>query len=97
MRMMTDSKDQGGSLEGEGGAGIAKTIHGGAAPASHKGPAGSGPRKGRGAPKGNRNALKHGRYAREMRELRAFVSARLRAARSAIWFANHHARKKGEP
>jgi len=41
-----------------------------------------------GAPKGNRNALKHGRYRREMRELRVFVTARLRAARAAIKLAN---------
>ena len=85
---------------GGGGAGIPKTIHSGCALAQHK--------RGRGAPKGNRNALKHGRYRREMRELSEFVRARLRAARNAIAAAKEsltlssskgeaeHARKKGE-
>lgn len=69
--MKNESTDQRGSRrEGEGEAGITKTIHGGDAHVSHKKIAGKGPGKGRGAPKGNRNALKHGRYSRHMRALR---------------------------
>lgn len=41
------------------------------------------PNKG-GAPKGNRNAIKHGRYTAAMRALRAMVRARLNSARAAI-------------
>ncbi|MGQ0740945.1 MAG: hypothetical protein ACT4OG_01430 [Alphaproteobacteria bacterium] len=37
-----------------------------------------------GAPLGNRNALKHGRYRKEMRALGAMARERIQAARAAI-------------
>jgi len=53
-----------------------KTIHSGRQPASHK--------RGRGAPKGNRNALKHGRDTGERRAIRRLVAGRLRSVRAAL-------------
>jgi uncharacterized protein YjcR len=40
--------------------------------------------KGSGAPKGNRNALKHGRHARELLEFRRRVRELVREARELV-------------
>lgn len=82
-----------------------KTIHGGQAPGAHKIATHktAARKRGRGAPKGNLNALKHGRYRREMRALRKFVRARLRRAARAIADAAEFRKalaapnEKGEP
>jgi hypothetical protein len=55
------------------------SIHDGSDQVPHK--------RGRGAPIGNRNRLTHGRYTRELRELRKLVRQRVRAARHAIAIA----------
>ena len=54
------------------------------------------PKRRAGAPKGNRNAFKHGRYSAEVLDLRRRLRAWHRRANAAIAAANRLARAKNE-